>query len=75
MTGAIRPCHVFLFDRFQHIFDEDSIPGGWVINEHMGHSSYELSVLNDGRAAHKCGQERTTNFVIFLIEFDALSSS
>jgi hypothetical protein len=28
----------------------------------VGHGSDELAVLDDGRAAHECGQERTINF-------------
>ena len=32
----------------------------------MSDSTHELAVLNDGRAAHECGQEGTTHFYNFL---------
>lgn len=38
--------------RFQHIFDEDSVAGGGVIDQHMGNSADKLAVLDDGAARH-----------------------
>ena len=38
--------------RFQHIFDEDSVAGGGVIDQHMGHGADELAVLDNGAARH-----------------------
>ena len=42
----------------QHILNEYSIPRGGVTDQHVGHGAYQLAVLDDGRAAHECGQER-----------------
>ena len=36
----------------QHIRYKDSIPRGRVIDKHVGHSTDELAVLDDGAAAH-----------------------
>ena len=44
----------------EHIFDEDAISRGGVADEDVGDGADELSVLDDGAAAHECGQERTT---------------
>jgi len=46
----------------EHIFDEDAISHGGVADEDVGDGADELSVLDDGAAAHECGQERTTKF-------------
>ena len=35
---------------------------GWVGYHHMGDNSHELAVLNNGAAAHECGQLGTTVF-------------
>ena len=51
-----------------HILDKYSVHYGGVIDHHVCHRSYELAVLNDGRAAHECGQVGTTflfNFAFF----------
>ncbi len=32
----------------QHIFEEDPIAGGGIIDQHMGDGAHQLSVLNDG---------------------------
>ena len=44
----------------EHIFNENSVAGGGVIDEHVRYRSHDLAALNDGRAAQECGQERTT---------------
>ena len=36
----------------QHIFDKYPIPFPGVLHQHMGHGADELSVLDDGAAAH-----------------------
>ena len=46
----------------QHIFDEDSVAGCGIVDEHMRYRSHELAVLDDRAAAHECGQEGTTKF-------------
>ena len=55
------------FCRIQHIFNENPITRCGIVDENMRHRSHELAVLDDGRARHECGQERTTKFVIFFI--------
>ena len=59
----------------RHIFGEDAVTRGGIVDEDVGHSSHDLVALNDGATAHECGQVRTTNFVIFFIKFLAASSS
>ena len=36
----------------EHILDEDTVARGGVVDEHVGDSTDELTVLNDGRARH-----------------------
>ena len=50
----------------EHIFDEDAVAGGGVIDEDVGDGADELAVLNNGAARQVCGQERTTNFNRYL---------
>ena len=38
------------FRRIQHILNENSIPLGWICNEHVRHRADELAVLDDRRA-------------------------
>ena len=38
--------------RIQHIFDQNSIAPGGVVDEDMGHGTNQLSVLDDGGAGH-----------------------
>ena len=40
----------------EHIFDEDSVARGRVVDQDVGDCSNELAVLNDLAAAHGCGQ-------------------
>ena len=49
--------------RIQHIFDEDAVAACGIIDQHVRDSTYELAVLDNGAAAHECGQERTTKFM------------
>ena len=37
----------------KHIFNENAIPGIRAVDEHMGHRTYQFSVLDDGAAAHE----------------------
>ena len=46
----------------QHIFEEDPVARGGIVDQHMRNGPHHLSVLNDRRAAHECGQERTPIF-------------
>ena len=52
--------------RIQHIFDEDSVSRGGIVDQHVGDRSHELAVLNDGGARHECVQVGTTAFYKFL---------
>ena len=36
----------------EHIFDEDPVARGGIVDEHVRHSSDKLAVLDDGGAAH-----------------------
>ena len=36
----------------QHIFNEDAIAGGGVVDQHMGHRADEFAVLDDGATGH-----------------------
>ena len=46
----------------QHILNENAVPCGGVVYKHVGDRSDKLAVLNNGAAAHECGQEGTTAF-------------
>ena len=37
---------------FQHVFDEDAVAGGGVIDQDVGDGADEVSVLDNGRAGH-----------------------
>ena len=52
--------------RIQHVFDEDAVAGGGVVDEDVSDGADELAVLDNGTAAHadvKCG---TKEFCVFL---------
>ena len=49
--------------RIQHIFNENAVARGGVVDENMGHSPHELAVLDNRRAAQECGQVGTTLFI------------
>ena len=53
----------------EHIFKEDAVSRGGIVDQDVGDGSDKLAVLNDGRAAHECGQEGTTNFNGIFIKF------
>ena len=36
----------------QHVFNEDAISGGGVVDEDVGDSADQFAILNDGTAAH-----------------------
>ena len=38
----------------QHIFDENAIPGIRAVDQHMGHRTYQFTILNNRTAAHVC---------------------
>ncbi len=44
----------------QHIFNENSVTGSRVIDQHMGDGADQFAVLDDGAAAHVCVKYRTT---------------
>ena len=43
-------CVFLLCSSVQHIFDEDAVAHGGVIDQHMGHCPDEFSILDDGGA-------------------------
>ena len=48
--------------RAQHILNENTVACGRSVDKDMGDGTDELAVLDNGRAAHECGQEGTTLF-------------
>ena len=38
--------------RVQHILDKNSVPRSRIVHQHMGHSAYQLAVLNNRASAH-----------------------
>ena len=36
----------------EHIFNENSVPRGGIVDQHVGDRSHQLTVLNYGRATH-----------------------
>ena len=57
---ACLPCRHGHID--EHIFEKDSISRCRIVDQHVRHRADDLIVLNDGGAAHECGQEGTTVF-------------
>ena len=45
-------CGLSLCCRVQHIFDEYTISGGGVVDQHVGHGADEFAILNDRAAGH-----------------------
>ena len=54
-------CHWRLGGR-KHIFNINAVAHRGVADHHMRDGAHELAVLDDGRAAHECGQVGTTHF-------------
>lgn len=48
-----------------HTFNEDSISSGGILYQDMGYRSDNLSVLDNGTAAHGCVKIRAKNFFNF----------
>ena len=48
--------------RVQHILDKNPVPRSRIVHQHMGHGTYQLTVLNDGTSRHECVKYRTTIF-------------
>ena len=46
------PLSKFLSCRGEHILDEDPIAGVRRVDQDMGHRPHQLSILDDGTAAH-----------------------
>jgi hypothetical protein len=53
--------------RVQHILDENAVSRSGIVYHYVRYRSDELAVLDDRRARHECGQDRTTKFVSFFI--------
>ena len=52
MTGEFLPLSNDSPCRFQHVFNEDAIAGGWVIYQYMGRRTHQFPILDDGAAGH-----------------------
>ena len=65
MDGFLRP----LRRRVQHIFNEDAVTRGGVVDEDMGHGTDEFAVLNDRTAAHLCVKDRTKIFTNLFVNY------
>ena len=47
-AAICRPlCH-----RIQHIFNKDAVAHGGIVHQHVGHSTDEFAVLDNGTAGH-----------------------
>ena len=46
----------------EHIFEEDSVARGRIVDEDVRHRADDLAVLDNRASAHECGQEGTTVF-------------
>ena len=46
----------------QHILNENAVARGGIVDHNVRHRAHKLAVLDDGRAAHECGQVGTTVF-------------
>ena len=53
--------------RIKHIFNENSVARGGIVDEHVGHRVDEFTVLDDRAARHECGQVGTTLFMNFFV--------
>ena len=50
----------------QHIFNENSVTGGGVIDEDMGHGANQFAILNNRATAHADVKYETKEFCVFL---------
>ena len=46
----------------EHILYKNSVADGGIADQHVGHSSDQLAVLDNGAARHECVQVGTTVF-------------
>ena len=59
----------FLCCRVQHIFDEDAISDGGVVDKDVGDGAHQFTVLNDRRAGHLCVKDRTKIFTNLFVNY------
>jgi hypothetical protein len=52
----------------EHVFNKDAVSRCRIIDQNVRHSTYKLSVLDNGRARHECGQVGTTVFYKIFIK-------
>ena len=50
----------------QHIFDENAVTRGGVVDQHVGDGADEVTVLDDRRAGHADVKYGTKEFCVFL---------
>ena len=48
--------------RIEHIFNENAVPRGGIVDEDVRHSPHQFAVLDDGGVGHECDQVGTTVF-------------
>ena len=46
----------------QHIFNENAVARGGIVDKNVGHRAHQLAVLDNRAAAHECVQVGTTVF-------------
>ena len=63
-VGAI--CDRPLCRSIQHVFNEDAVAHGRIVNKDMGDGAYQFSILNNGIAGHFCVKCGTKEFCVFL---------
>ena len=59
----------FLCCRVQHIFDENAVAGGGVVDQYVGHGAHQFTVLNDRRAGHLCVKDKTKIFTNLFVNY------
>lgn len=62
--------YVILACCVQHVFNENTVASGGVVNKNMSHCAHQFAVLNNRRAGHVCVKYRTTfcaNFIRFVM--------
>ena len=38
----------------EHVFDENTISGGRIVDKDVGHRAHQFAILNDGATGHFC---------------------
>jgi len=62
-VGAI--CDRPLCRGVQHVFNEDAVAHGGVVDKDVGHRAHQFAVLDNGAAGHECVKYRTKFCTVF----------